>query len=470
MPRISSRIVTIAAAALLYLNGGALANAQSDPSLSPEEAKKLAHEAWVFGVPPVYIDTLISQRAGLPSGNSRRVPRNQLVHYRDFSSLTGISMNVLTVDCLYSVASIDLSAEPLVLSIPDINERYWSLWFVDGWNNIPQTFGTRISSGKGGEFLLVGPNSKEPIPAGLTQSALPTSLAILFARISTSGSSELSVVHDFQDKFRLVPLSKWRGDNAPQTPDSPDGDMQVRLPVQEQLLAMPPETFFDRLNTLLVHNPPGPADAPLMNRISRLGIGAGAKFDFVTLRPEIQHAMREGIAAGQGEVRSVDLGAAVNRWRYALDFGRFGTNYAYRAQRTLLGAGGTLAEDAIDPFSNQDSDGEPFDSGNRYVLTFRKEDLPPAKYMWSITLYNDEGSFAPNSAARHAIQSQQAIKFASDGSLSVFIQKDPPRQDQSSNWLPAPANGGFALVMRLYGPEKVVLDGSWKPPPVQRIR
>jgi hypothetical protein len=124
MQRIFSKMATIAAAALLYLNSGGPMRAQFDPSLSAADAKALAQEAWVFGLPLVLIDSLLTHRANFRVGSSRRIPVNRFVHYRDFSDAASLSLNALSVDTLYSVASINLAAEPLVLSVPDMGDRY----------------------------------------------------------------------------------------------------------------------------------------------------------------------------------------------------------------------------------------------------------------------------------------------------------------------------------------------------------
>lgn len=44
---------------------------------------------------------------------------------------------------------------------------------------------------------------------------------------------------------------------------------------------------------------------------------------------------------------------------------------------------------------------------------------------------------------------------------------DPER---GANWLPAPANGPFALVLRAYAPADEVLQRRYRPPPVEALR
>jgi hypothetical protein len=38
-----------------------------------------------------------------------------------------------------------------------------------------------------------------------------------------------------------------------------------------------------------------------------------------------------------------------------------------------------------------------------------------------------------------------------------------------SNWLPAP-DGPIIVAMRLYWPKEAALNGTWKPPAVQRAK
>jgi len=102
------------------------------------------------------------------------------------------------------------------------------------------------------------------------------------------------------------------------------------------------------------------------------------------------------------------------------------------------------------------------------VIHFDKEQLPPARAFWSLTMYNDRQFFAANSIHRFAIGDRDALKFNPDGSLDLTIQRDPPN-DAAVNWLPAPAAGIFTMNLRLYLPGTTVLDGTWKPPVIRRV-
>ena len=55
-------------------------------------------------------------------------------------------------------------------------------------------------------------------------------------------------------------------------------------------------------------------------------------------------------------------------------------------------------------------------------------------------------------------------------SIGIYIQADPPGSARNANWLPTPKAGPFKIYLRLYTPEQKVLDGTWAPPAVQRVK
>ena len=61
----------------------------------------------------------------------------------------------------------------------------------------------------------------------------------------------------------------------------------------------------------------------------------------------------------------------------------------------------------------------------------------------------------------------KTLKLDADGSLTLYAGAKSPGKDKESNWLPAP-EGRFSLYIRAYWGEPSILDGSWKPPAIQR--
>jgi hypothetical protein len=162
------------------------------------------------------------------------------------------------------------------------------------------------------------------------------------------------------------------------------------------------------------------------------------------------------------------LGEPVNGWSLTYDMGRFGTKYAYRAAWTLVGIGGNLMEDAFYPTTTFDGDGDDLSGADRYELTFAASEIPPASAFWSLTMYDDEAYLVPNELDRYAVGDRTSFTYGPDGSLTIYMQHENPGPEKEANWLPAP-EGEFRLALRLYVPDKRVVDRNWVPSPVRKL-
>ncbi len=63
--------------------------------------------------------------------------------------------------------------------------------------------------------------------------------------------------------------------------------------------------------------------------------------------------------------------------------------------------------------------------------------------------------------------SNKGIRESRIGRQLIYIQKDSPGKDKETNWLPSPA-GKFNLMCRCYGPQRALMDGKYRLPPVKR--
>ena len=439
--------------------------------ITPEEARTLSREAYLFGLPLVYIAMQIDILTNVARPQGGRAPVNQFAHYRAFPDAANRTVVGLNVDTLYSLAQLDLSTEPQVLSIPEMGDRYWIAQLVDGWNDVPHAPGSRTIGGKGGDFVIVGPGWRGALPDELTELRMPTSLALVGGRTYTAGTDDYAAVHALQDRYWLLPLSAWGTSYTPPDAVPLKAGVDSTTPLATQMREMSAEAFFDRLNSLLVSNPPSDADAPLMQRIARLGIQAGAPFSMGRFTPDVREAIDQGAADGLQAIHDEEpkLGEHVNGWGLTRDMGRYGTKYTYRAAWTFFGVGGNLVEDAFYPLSLVDGDGKPYDGANRYSLRFTPEQLPPVNAFWSVTMYDTDSYLIANPINRYALGDRSNMKFADDGSLTIYIQSGAPDDAKTANWLPAPTTGGFKLALRLYAPKPAAADGSWVPPAVQRV-
>jgi hypothetical protein len=437
--------------------------------ISADEAKAIAQEAWIFGMPLVYIEIQIDTATHVPKADKGHAPINQFAHYRAFPDASNRTVVGFNVDTLYSLAQVELSKEPMVLSVPEMGKRFWVMQIIDAWNNVPHAPGSRTVGSKGGHFAIIGPTWKGTLPQGVTELRVPTNLALIGGRTYTGGPDDYAAVHALQDQYKLVPLSSWGKQYTPPDNVPLKEGVDAKTPVPTQVLALSPEDFFNRLNRLLVTNPPEPEDPKTMARLATLGIAPGATFSMDVFTPEVRKAIEAGVADGINEMRETVRGKVVNGWQIALDMGRYGTKYTYRAGWTFFGVGGNLPEDAVYPFAELDGDGKPFNGANKYSLNFTRAEIPPVNAFWSLTMYDDDAYLVANPINRYALGDRSHLASDAEGGLTLYIQSDSPGKEKESNWLPAPKDAGFKLALRLYAPKKEVADGTWAPPPVKRV-
>ena len=436
------------------------------------EAMETVVQAVIYGLPLVMMDLTMKRSTNVARPLGIAAPANQFAHAPIFPPATFKNVVRANVDTLYSSAFLDLSSEPLVLSVPDTGGRYYLLSMLDAWTNVFATPGARTTGTKAGDFAITGPGWTGPLPAGIRELKSPTNMAWILGRTQTNGPQDYSAVHAVQSGFKLVPLSLCgRSYVAPEGVVDPNADMKT--PPVEQLQHMTGAAFFTALSRLLKSNPPPAADAAMLEKLATIGVIPGKAFDPGKLDPavakDLEGAVPAALAALQGEARQ--MGAAVNGWRIPkMNIAAFGTDYDARAFIALIALGANLPADSLYPTSFVDGDGKPLDGANRYILHFDAGLTPPVNAFWSVTMYDPQSFFAPNRIDRYAISSWMPLRRNGDGSLDIHIQHDSPGAEMEPNWLPCP-EGGFNVTMRMYWPRDEspsIIDGSWKPPAVRR--
>jgi hypothetical protein len=432
-----------------------------------ESMKMLAAEVYVYAYPLVLMDVTKQVMTA-------KVQINAFQHKRSFPEASSADVVSPNADVLDSRAWLDLKKEPIILSVPDTRGRYYEMQMLDAWTNVFGSPGKRTTGTKKTEFAITGPNWKGDLPKGVEQEIKsPTEMVWLIGRTETNGKADYAAVAKIQDQYKLTPLSHWGKSTGKATAASaaaPAG-VDVKTAPTEQVAKMSAQTFFTRFAMLLPGNPPAKDDAPVVERIKKLGIIAGQPFDTAKLEAAATKSVDEGINSAREAIAAAargSIGDIKNGWTIYLDLGRYGTNYGKRAVIALVALGATAPEDAISPSTRFDADGKPLNGASKYVLHFDKGKTPPVDGFWSLTMYNDKQFFVANPIDRHAIGDRDKLQFNPGGTLDVYLQNESPGKDKESNWLPAP-KGSFNLILRLYWPRQEVLDGRWAPPAVRRV-
>jgi hypothetical protein len=442
-------------------------------ALSEQQLYAIARDAYVYAYPIVIMDITKRQATSVPNATtaSLRAPINQFAHVRTYPKADARDVVRMNFDTLYSAAWLDVTREPMILSVPDTGGRYYLLPMLDMWTDVFSVVGSRTTGTQAANFAVVAPNWNGKLPDGIHKIIAPTPTIWIIGRTQTNGPDDYENVRKVQDGYKLTPLSQWGRSFTPPNNAPVDAAVDTVTPPLTQMNRMDGVTVLNRLASLMQATPPHANDYPILFQLRQIGIEPGKPFDVSRLDPAqvrtINTAAKDALA-DLAQSTKAGIGTQVNGWFYALDtIGTYGTSYKRRAIISLAGLGANVPEDAVYPMTVVDGDGQPYIGAHRYVLHFEKDKLPPANAFWSVTLYDDNGFQVANSINRFAIGNHDKLAFNSDGSLDIYVQNGSPGAGKEANWLPAP-KGTFNLTMRIYSPRRELMDGSWTPPPVRR--
>ena len=436
------------------------------------EARAIAKEAYVYGYPMV--DSYRIQYAYFEDSKNPEFkgPWNTIVNTPRVYTPADTAFVTPNSDTPYSWLGMDLRAEPIVLTMPVIDEkRYYSVQIIDGYTYIVDYIGSRTTGNDGGSYLIAGPGWKGDTPAGVKKVIRSdTDFNWGVYRTQLFNPEDLDEVKKVQASYKVQTLSAFLGQPAPAA--IPINYIKPLTPAEQKTS---PE-FFNIMNFALQFAPANPSETELMVRFAKIGVGAGKTIGVSSLSPEVKTAIEQGIADAWA-----DLG---NLQKTGLDTGKvttsdlFGSreflkdNYLYRMAGAVLGIGGNSKQEAMYPIFAIDTDGQKLDGANRYTVKFAPGQLPPVNAFWSLTMYElPQSLLVANPINRYLINSPmlpQLVKDA-DGGLTLYIQTETPGKDKEPNWLPAP-KGPFVAFMRLYWPKETALDGTWKAPPMTKTQ
>jgi hypothetical protein len=454
----------------LLITLAAPAGAQS--AITEQDAHAIGVDAYLYFYPLVSVDITRKVATNVDAGTIPGFgPANMFNSFAAFPAADNKTVVRFNFDTLYSSAFLDVTKEPVIVSAPNTEGRYYLLPMLDAWTDVFASPGWRTTGTQAGNFLITPPGWSGDVPSGMTRISAPTPYVWIIGRTKTDGPSDYDAVHKIQAGYKVTLLSQWGKLPVPPTVTI-DPKVDMKTPPKVQVDTMPAAKYFAYAAELLKANPPHVTDQPIIAQLKKIGIEVGKSFDLSKADPVIQRALASAPEDAQKlmEWKIPTLARVTNGWSMNTDtMGVYGNYYLKRAIITQAGLGANLPEDAIYPLNLGDETGKPLDGASKYVLHFEKGATPPARAFWSVTLYDAEGFQVANPLNRFNVSSWMPLKVNADGSLDLYFQNESPGKDKEANWLPAP-KGAFNLTMRLYAPESDALTSKWNPPPVMRVQ
>ncbi len=422
--------------------------------------------AYLYGFPLVFNLDQVARYVSTGVGKNPAAPWNTFSHAR---TLAGPDDKFVTInnDTVYSMAQLDMSVGPILLSVPATHGRYFVLQFVSAWTDNFAYIGHRATGSEAGDYLLVPSDWEGTAPQGATVVRVPTRVASIVGRWAVDGDADLAAVHALQDATTLIP----------QNP----GSAPVGLPEAEAASTEAGE-FWAKFRLWSGEFPPALRDEALLQ-------GTLAALD-----GSDDAAIAAGYAAGKAALEEILKSGAgnalINGWNltyhsfdYNLDYFEVGSlddpafkisdpqrRIVQRAGAALGGLWGNQAFEAAYIATYIDEQGDPLDGRNSYTLHLAP--TPPVGAFWSLTMYDVPDYYlVDNSAARFSIGDRTpGLEYEADGSLVITISHAEPTDTRSrANWLPAPA-AAFRPVLRMYEPAPEVLDQRYTVAAITRQR
>ncbi|TQJ52861.1 DUF1254 domain-containing protein [Streptomyces sp. NBC_00080] len=433
-----------------------------------EYAYTLGEQAFIYGFPYMY-NAVLRHRWVTQKPETETTPYAAVNHFWhatrvwDASDREGVSPNN---DTLYSWAWADLREEPLILSHPDMGDRYFTFELVAFTSDNYDYVGMRTTGSTAGDFALIGPGWSGDLPEGVRRTATaPTPWVLVVGRTLVEGEDDRAAVHALQQQYRLTPLHLF-GQEGATLPERRD----VPVPVDP---AEDPLGSWKTLNAALAENPLPKHHDVLLRQFAEIGIGPGLD---VEAQPE---PVKEGLIRAaattvpmlEQQILSGQWGELINGWRYPPpQIGHFGDDFLRRAaEQSLVGIAINDPEEAVYMAAFTDGAGETLATG-RYELHFEPGMLPPVDAFWSLTAYDEERNLIPNPIDRYSIGDRTRGLVRDDGGgLNLYLQPDSPGPERESNWLPTPQQGIWYVALRMYLPRPEVVDARWHCPPINRV-
>jgi hypothetical protein len=416
-------------------------------------------------------------------------------------------------DTVYFWSFHDLSQGPLVVETPSetlgLFNDMWFRWISD--------FGLPgADRGRGGTYLLVGPDYDGPVPeGGYYVRHSRTNHVTLIGRAfinENPGDDPTPTADRIKAQLKVYPYAAGglgSSIGAYLTGKGPLG--QAASPqsprfVEGTGLAMntvPPNDFghYELLDQLVQEEPAEALDTELAGQFAAIGIVKGEKF---APDARLRTILDDAVAVGNAAARTVGMGAHPDdSFRYYEDGESAWWNMLFVGGFEFTNPPPNITADGVQPFPNKgarqlhsrtsmfytataitpamcmrltgvgsqylvgniDSTGAPFDGAKTYRITLPK-DIPAARF-WSLNVYDNQTRSMLQTAQLYPRAGSQeypspAAEAESDGSTVVYFSPSRPDGVAAGNWIQTDPERGWFVILRLYSPLQPFFDKSWR--------
>jgi hypothetical protein len=361
---------------------------------------------------------------------------------------------------------------PLVLDVP---AGATAGGILDFWQRpLSDTGQTGPDKGKGGKYLMLGPNDPDLKPEGYFVVRSPTVNVWVGERVVEPDREKAKAM---VAAFRIYPYSQRT--NPSSTPHlTPEG--RKWSGTQPRGLA-----YWEGLAEVINAEPVLERDRIILGMLQPLGIEKGKPFNPDARQKEIL------IEASQvGEVMARTIGfdkrfAGVKVWptkqweislalretsQEAPNYTEFDerTSWFYEAVGVSVGMmGRTVGFGQVYLEASKDGAGHWLEGGKTYRMHVPPN--APVAQFWSFTVYDNETRCFVDTGVQPDRSSRDNIVKNPDGSVDLYFGPKAPIGKPQSNWIQTIPGRGWFTYFRLYGPTQPYFDRSWVLPDIEQV-
>ena len=414
----------------------------------PIQAAVAAMQAYVYGYPLLEFEKFRAEATSL----------NTITLRTRFADPDGVPIWRPNADTFYSRGVLDLGGGPVVLSFPDMGDRYFSFQLIDPYTNVVDYIGARATGSGPGTFAITWDGGPQITVPGAQTVTVPYRNMVILGRTLAGDAADQQQAIALMNEFRLTPSGSAAA--PPARTDPPTG------------LAL-----LDAISAAMEVNPPPATDAARLQALAQIGVGPGLRVADAHLGPLAAVAVDLAVRAATvllpllSGLAQYESALAHRGWGITdPKIGQYGTDYQLRAGVAFVGPWANIPDEAVYSAGLLDRYLLPLNGSHNYVMHNAAGQEPPAGAFWSVTVYDPAGAFVRNPLNRYSISSSRPgeLVHRPDGSVDIVFSRQDPA-DPGANWLPVP-DGEFSAYLRVYVPGQAVLDGSWTPPPIEPLR
>ena len=378
-------------------------------------------------------------------------------------------------DTLYTGCMLDLRKDPVILDIPAFDSMYASLMVTgyDHYVNVPMSV-TKGDFGKP-EKVLFYTSRTEGFDGGkiegvdrIVEMTGDFVSAVFRVMPHASDKARFEKIIGQMQSVKAISLSELQGKPVKPVDDvkfpsvgktDPDVYENNFLEVMQFVVN---HTSFDTNNEV---------EKGFLVAMQSLGISPGKTFD----KSNVASIDGKRFRAITEQIRETEFARAMDPVVTAeIGQGMFKTRGNISLEtlliQSVLGPIGLPASEALYPPVTT-RDGQSMNAQHDYVIRMSKEELPPAKIFWSLTLYDSaNGFFIPNEQKKYSVGENAGMKLNDQGGIEIYIAAQKPEGVPEENWLPINRKDeNLDVILRLYMPDFEKYK-TWSPPKAEMVK